>query len=374
MDTRLRKFTVNMADSSNLSKCDDGLQQEEITPKLRRAVTKKRHYIRPVGEVKCNIYSHAAESLKLPEINENIADSDDVDDEELHIQPINKKKRHVKKRSARNKKPSRPIYLDSDDEESLNYPGTPKTSTHIGSVDSPCSPPPPFDPASVAQRLPVPDRETSMVLRSINVALTNVRCIQSEVSSQSDDAFSPASRTPGGSIAIIDVDSSPPTRRVRNSITVKVRSRNGIQRFPLQMSDAFSKVFDEIASREGVRRACVRLTRHGQDVSEFDTPRSMDLHIADIIDCLIVEPESVVTAPEQIVEVTIQGMEKKSTRTTTIRRNDSLQTLMEEYSTFCGQPLHRIKFTFDGDVIRPMDTPTSLDFEEDTNTIDAIFM
>ncbi|XP_022102218.1 NFATC2-interacting protein-like isoform X2 [Acanthaster planci] len=343
------------------------MSEEENTPKLRPAATKKKHYTHPVGEVKCRIYSNAAQNLALPEIDENIADSDE--DEDLYDEPVSKKKRQPYKKTSRKKKSNNPVYLDSDEEDISCY-GTPKKAPSVSSLDSPCSPPPPLDLASQLMQY---DQETSKVLRSINVALTNVRCIQSEVSSQSDDGFSPARRIPGGTIAVIDVD-SPPAPRIRSTITVKVRSRAGIKRFPLQMTDTFSSIIDEIASQEGVRRDCVRLTRNGQDVGEFDTPHSMELHIADIIDCLIVEPECLIAAPEQRVEVTIQGQEKKSTMTTTILWSDSLQKLMAEYSTFCGRPQHKIRFTFDGDVIKPTDTPTSLDFEEDTNTIDAIFI
>ena len=69
-------------------------------------------------------------------------------------------------------------------------------------------------------------------IRKINVTLTNVRCVQNEFSS--DDAFSPLSRTPRGSLSVIDIDAPQPPR-TRNSITVKVRSKFGLHRYQLAM-------------------------------------------------------------------------------------------------------------------------------------------
>ena len=44
---------------------------------------------------------------------------------------------------------------------------------------------------------------------------------------------------------------------------------------------------------------------------------------------------------------------------------------MAEYSTFCGHPVAKLRFSFDGETIKPSDTPELLDFEEDTNMIDV---
>ncbi|XP_033628344.1 NFATC2-interacting protein-like isoform X1 [Asterias rubens] len=341
-------------------------KEEGTEPKMKRAATQKRHITLPMAEIKpCNIYSSAAYSIVRPSLD----DLQDSDEEDCSYNTQHNKKK--KRPTRRNKKPSRGVYFDSDDDDfRCNGERTPskKTSSTV-SLDSPCSPPPPPDLGSPMQRPLAHDKVTSHLLRKINVTLTNVRCVQNEFSS--DDAFSPLSRTPRGSLSVIDIDAPQPPR-TRNSITVKVRSKFGLHRYQLAMTESFSTIITEIAELEGASRDCVKLTRvgHDKEITEFDTPQSINLHIADIIDCLIVDPPSL-PGSQDTVEVTLQGMEKNSSMTTITSRTDPLERIMAEYSTFCGHPVAKLRFSFDGETIKPSDTPELLDFEEDTNMIDV---
>ena len=74
---------------------------------------------------------------------------------------------------------------------------------------------------------------------------------------------------------------------------------------------------------------------------------------------------------EQTAYWTSFGVLHSSRFSSIIFQTDPLQRLMEEYSTFCGHPVTRLKFSFDGDVVKPSDTPEHLDFEEDVNAIDV---
>ncbi|CAH1231425.1 NFATC2IP [Branchiostoma lanceolatum] len=135
------------------------------------------------------------------------------------------------------------------------------------------------------------------------------------------------------------------------------------------------KILRSMSEREGAPIDRVLLVLRDYTIQQADTPQSIGLHIADIIDCSIsnasmaVEEEEVAST-EGKHELKIQGKERRTEKTFSVDKSEELLRIMQEYAAFRELPLNRLVFKFDGDVISPNDTPEDLDMEGG-ETIDA---
>ncbi|XP_023930847.1 NFATC2-interacting protein [Lingula anatina] len=162
------------------------------------------------------------------------------------------------------------------------------------------------------------------------------------------------------------------------TMMVKVRSTAGVQRFPLKPNDTFEEIFKKMAEQEGVSVDRVFMVHKDDiEVQPYDTPKSIKLHIADILDFHVrqsgqlEESVSEEVLDGSCIKVKVQGKDRHSVLVITIRKTNPLENLMREYASKMELEWTSLKFQFDGEDIDPKATPEDLDMEDD-DCIDAI--
>ncbi|XP_019647536.1 PREDICTED: uncharacterized protein LOC109487849 [Branchiostoma belcheri] len=269
------------------------------------------------------------------------------------------------------------LVLSSDEEEQSTDIRSPEDRSHTGTCmsreRSPSPPPPP--PMSFDSLLHDVNRlratkarkGTEKILRGVDAALRTVRRREE-----------PAGLSSPSTISLDCSSLSSPGTPVDREMTVKVRSRSsgtGVHRIKMRMSEKFDKIFRYMSEREHAHVDRILLVLRDYTIQATDTPHSIGLHIADIIDCSIstasmaVEEEEE-TSTEGKLELKIQGKERKTEKTFTVHKSEELSRVMQEYADFRQLPLNRLQFKFDGEVVSASDTPEDLDMEGG-ETIDA---
>ncbi|XP_069508281.1 NFATC2-interacting protein-like isoform X2 [Ambystoma mexicanum] len=149
-------------------------------------------------------------------------------------------------------------------------------------------------------------------------------------------------------------------------ITVKVRRHSRLYRVSLKMSDTLHTVVDQMASTLKVHSSQILLMLHDDELHPGDTPCSRNLTIADIIDCVVLSqttkqnPDS-----DQNITLRIQGQEKRSHLSVTIRKTEPLKVLMEKYKQAMGLQHSKLSFFFEGRKLTAKATPEHLGMEPD---------
>ncbi|XP_064612837.1 NFATC2-interacting protein-like [Liolophura sinensis] len=170
-------------------------------------------------------------------------------------------------------------------------------------------------------------------------------------------------------------DGEEPADTVRKMM-VKVRSRSGIQRFSLKMTETFKRIFSEMAEHEGVKEGQIVMFRREESIRPAHTPESLSLHVADIIDCRIggeadMNESLDCSLVENVITIFIQGKDSRSKTAIKMRKDDPLETGLQKYCKQSGATMETMSLVFDGDVVSVNQTPDDLDME-DGDCIDVI--
>ncbi|KAI8502811.1 protein tag [Branchiostoma belcheri] len=261
---------------------------------------------------------------------------------------------------------------DVDDAPPEEGEGSAKKQKLTGQRSPSPPPPPPMSFDSLLHdvnrlRATKARKGTEKILRGVDAALRTVRRREE-----------PAGLSSPSTISLDCSGLSSPGTPVDREMTVKVRSRSsgtGVHRIKMRMSEKFDKIFRCMSEIEHAPVDRILLVLRDYTIQPADTPHSIGLHIADIIDCSIstasmaVEEEEE-TSTEGKLELKIQGKERKTEKTFTVHKSEELGRVMQEYADFRQLPLNRLQFKFDGEVVTASDTPEDLDMEGG-ETIDA---
>ncbi|XP_078508430.1 NFATC2-interacting protein isoform X3 [Lissotriton helveticus] len=160
---------------------------------------------------------------------------------------------------------------------------------------------------------------------------------------------------------VILVDSS-----ITQEITLKVRRHSKLYRVSMQMSDSLHTVVDQMASTLKVNSSQILLMLRDEELRPSDTPRTLNLTIADIIDCVVLS-QTMEQNPDGNDNITlrIQGQEKQSHFSVTLRRTEPLKVLMEKYKQAKGLQGRKVSFLFEGQKLTARSTPEQLGMEPD---------
>ncbi|XP_071943970.1 NFATC2-interacting protein-like [Antedon mediterranea] len=323
---------------------------ENQKPKGKKKATRKRQPINlKAAPVCCDLYSVKNFDIHSQKLKDVVTLS--VSDEEIEVVNTNTR-RSTREECARVKSPSTPpdtdiLMIESDEE--LN-----------NSQQSRGSPSPPTPPPELEGVQQMPSQQLSQVIQNVGQAVHNYRIRR----------FQESPATP-----VILIDESPSPKKQRKAIVVKIRSKSGLHRTIVRMEENFENVFDELAENEGVHVNQVMLLRGEQIIKLTDTPASLNLQLAHILDCVIVEAKnnnSMVehVDQEQMISIKIQGLAKSSCTTISIAKTSNFSKLLKQYSDFIGVSEKNINLSFDGDPVNITSTPNSLDMEND-DVIDA---
>eukprot|EP00057_Strongylocentrotus_purpuratus_P029736 XP_011684210.1 PREDICTED: NFATC2-interacting protein [Strongylocentrotus purpuratus] len=315
--------------------------------------------------------------LKVPRPTAQDLESDEEEDlEDLKAKLSGPSKGKGKAKTAQKKKQKKKKYDDSDDDddEVVDLLASPprKAYENLVNGDSPSPPPPPeFDDQMVAEIR----RKNRGAAQTIHNLESRMRSYQMSKAIAAMDNVSPVKNSPS---EFIDLNAA----IARETITIKVRSRKGLLRFEdYPMNQTFEKIFTELGVSEGVEGRRVRITRKGDNLLHEDTPSSINLHIADILDYVIVDGVtpaivwySTTLTEEDYVRVTLRTREKNcKTITKKLAKMETFETVFQAFSELHNKPIHQLHFSFDGDDVAPTATPQDLDMSEE-NVIDVIIL
>ncbi|ELU07780.1 hypothetical protein CAPTEDRAFT_221353 [Capitella teleta] len=193
-----------------------------------------------------------------------------------------------------------------------------------------------------------------------------------EIISKATEIIQPVNlRGPARSQDVIVLDSSPAPPENR-PITIRIRSRSGIQRLKMYTNQNFSSAITTMARHESVPEASIQLYFNDDLVESFNTPAQIGIGIADFIDCLIHRSDTAASKklllddPHALhLKVQGNGSKTKSHTVISIRKDEPLGRLMKKYCESVKAPFGSLRFQFDGEDILPNQTAEELDLETD---------
>ncbi|XP_070168446.1 DNA repair protein Rad60 [Polyergus mexicanus] len=171
-------------------------------------------------------------------------------------------------------------------------------------------------------------------------------------------------------IALSDDEFSIKDDNYEMNIKVFWRS-NRIDRLNMHRHDNFQGVFQYYADLEKVSVNEILIMKKDKIVNRTDTPASLKLSVIDILDGGIVHPNMNTLSEDKnndednddICTIKIQTANKKQSLTIPLKKDQQFRALFSNCAEKLGIKESNLKFYFDGEQIRPIDTPELLDLE-----------
>ncbi|XP_071975717.1 NFATC2-interacting protein-like isoform X2 [Engystomops pustulosus] len=174
--------------------------------------------------------------------------------------------------------------------------------------------------------------------------------------------LSPSHNSANDDNDLIVLGSSPPPE-----VTIKVRRRGKIFRINIRPTDSLQRLVESVASRLEVASSQVLLLRGDEELDTKETPQSLNLTVADIIDCVVHSaPRNVGSGDHSDGKVClkVQGKDKQSHLSISIGTKEPLQSLMDQYKAAMGLS-KSVCFMFEGQKLKGRSTPEELGLESD---------
>lgn len=134
-------------------------------------------------------------------------------------------------------------------------------------------------------------------------------------------------------------------------------------------NENFGQIFKYFANLEQVSIDEILITKKDKIIKRNDTPVSINLSVIDILEGGIIKKNNSmisnnVMEKNDICMIKIQTTNKKSL-TIFVKRNENFKTLLEKCAQEFNIEKSKIKLYFDGELIAIMDTPDSLEIEDE---------
>ncbi|CAE1283310.1 unnamed protein product [Acanthosepion pharaonis] len=236
------------------------------------------------------------------------------------------------------------------------------------------SPAPPSPPPPVVAN-PVRTRSFSKITQNLKKIQSSIQKLDKVLNSDPCDI-----QCLDDSVIIVDDDdkeeenitSSPDA--FSREIVVMVKIGSEIKRFPMNKTDTFCNLFSYLAQEKKVPDTRLMLLLNEKTIHQNETPASIQLQVADIIDCLITEEEdpeefSERTGPNVISLVIQSSINQKSKKTMRIGKFEMLQGIIDLYAKQHKLQAADLKLRFDGEIVDTSQTPADLDMEDEDSVI-----
>ncbi|XP_063285074.1 NFATC2-interacting protein-like [Pelobates fuscus] len=175
--------------------------------------------------------------------------------------------------------------------------------------------------------------------------------------------MSPKQRSDAEEPDVIMVGSSPAPE-----LAIKVRRRGEIFKINIGMREPLWNVAESVASRLNVEPSQILLLLRDEELDLNQTPQSLNLTVADIIDCMVLSlsNEQNVVGQDDKICLKVQGKEKESHLDVFVGKCEPLQSLMDQYSAAMGLPTKaKVSFIFEGKKLTGKSTVEELGLESD---------
>ncbi|XP_076657458.1 DNA repair protein Rad60 isoform X2 [Halictus rubicundus] len=150
-------------------------------------------------------------------------------------------------------------------------------------------------------------------------------------------------------------------------VTVKIHWRSkDIHRLNICRNENFRKIFDYFANLEKVSIDDILITNKGTAIKKTDTPASINLCVIDILEGGVVKRDNTKEEKlgENVCSIKVQTTNKKSL-TILVKRDDTFENLWKKCAEEFNVEESKMKLYFDGELIAAVDTPDSLDIDDE---------
>ncbi|KAL4229454.1 protein tag [Mactra antiquata] len=158
---------------------------------------------------------------------------------------------------------------------------------------------------------------------------------------------------------------------IDDDVTVRISIHGQIQRFTVSCDHPFEEIISMIASKENVQDSQVILVHNDKTLKSNDTPSSVQLHTADILECYInatlddsFTPDSSSQNDPNVIELVVQSQSSKRRELINAHLEKPLSYVIDEYAKRMKSDACNIQLYFDGELVSPKSTPQSLDIED----------
>lgn len=168
---------------------------------------------------------------------------------------------------------------------------------------------------------------------------------------------------------VSDTEESNDVDDINFEVTVKVWWKSQyIEKFTIRRFEKIDVIFKHFAKTENVPEDRLLFTIQERILTQSDTPDSLNVNAASIIEGGVLSEEKQVTttlksAHADKVELKVQMKDRKHPLKIYLRLTDTMNILMYKCAEELKVPSSTLKFYFDGDLIKPNDTAESLQLE-----------
>ncbi|KAH9525730.1 hypothetical protein Btru_002219 [Bulinus truncatus] len=129
------------------------------------------------------------------------------------------------------------------------------------------------------------------------------------------------------------------------------------------MNDPFRVLVSRVGKEINEDEQFITLYLRDQQLKSSETPRSIGLTVADIIECHCIKHDKEEADNADVIDVVIR-MSNKSKTTCQANKHRPIQDLINKFALIKNLDPSSIVFSFDGEEMDPMDCPFNLDMED----------
>ncbi|KAK3587645.1 hypothetical protein CHS0354_032853 [Potamilus streckersoni] len=367
----LTYFDISMASARPDSESDDEFQNRKNTQSKRTVRGICRHGKKSSADVnnpdivyKAQMYStQVMRCFDNLETNKEFilaaAETSDVEDDIGALYVKTKKGKDF----AEDSEVDKLLYI-SDDEDQVKYSTPEKKGSSVVLVESP-SP-----PALSRRKSPSPRKSSHYdfskcsgkgavgVKRAIKHLTKAQRHLQEE---EERNKY----QTPDPDVTVLEA--------YDGDITVRIQLKSEMHRFVMKRWQPFSHIMKQLTEQEGVPESHIMLVHKDKTLDESDTPNSVKLHTADIIECHIISRFEEGDSPElnnslgienpDLIELCVQSCNRRNKVFIKVDKRKTMDKLMKLYADRVNVDSSKLKFFFDGEEMDITQTPESMDIE-----------
>lgn len=198
----------------------------------------------------------------------------------------------------------------------------------------------------------VPSKETSQILQRLEM-LERVTC-QDIILSDDDSTDS-----------LVCLDESPVSLPEEDDdLILMVQCQSRMLKYSIPQDKPFAEILEKLAQECGVEASQVMLLAKEQPVQPEDTPQSLALSSADILDCIIRKYAGPSSKAANNITLRFQCANKRSTESIEVALDEPLQKGAKMFAEKLGLPFSKLVYKFDGEKVQLRSTPEELGIED----------
>ncbi|XP_060064909.1 NFATC2-interacting protein-like [Ylistrum balloti] len=313
---------------------------------------------------KCFSSKSGSISLNPELIAKEVSNDSDVEEETGSI--LSCKQRKISPRQTRDLDDD-VVLLDDDDDVISCTP--PVNTTDAEQLQSPSPPPGPPSPPRTTIQVQQARRKPRMT-KAVKKALSNLS--QTKTQLHVNSVLQESELNTSDIVICTDID-------LDEKLTLKVRHGTDTHRLPVMESDFFKTILTNLSERLQVAESQILLMHNDVTISGEDTPRSLGLTMADIIDCHVNREEWTVPSTEfndsledtNLITLFIQSRNDRHKMEFKIDKTSPLDVLIRQYASKTDRDPSKLRLMFDGENLDLRDSAENLEIE-DGYTLDLI--